>query len=422
MDKYSKPLKRVDEVAAWRLCMGCGACKWACPHGAVDLVNLLEIGLRPVIDESKCQECGQCVDICPGIHLEHKAPLEIVKNDLFSGWGPIIAMYKAYAVQSEVRFRASSGGVATALALYGIEKAGMAGVLHIRSDPGDPLRCIPTFSRTREEVLSAIGSRYAPAAPCQAFDLIKQADGPCLFIGKPCDVAALRKAQKMDTDLDARVGLAVSIFCAGTPAESGTKEILQAMNIAEEAKVQSFRYRGYGWPGEATAQLSDGGERGLSYEESWGGILSNHVSLRCRLCPDGTGEFADISCGDMWVDREHDKVGLSNILVRTVRGMQFWQGEDVRAYVTFETCDDRKLALSQPSLLRKKRQLWGRMLAMTTLRLPVPLYNGFCLRDEWRSLQILEKLRTLLGTLKRAIKRKWYRREKTFRRRHSNDH
>jgi coenzyme F420 hydrogenase subunit beta len=36
----------------------------------------------------------------------------------------------------------------------------------------------------------------------------------------------------------------------------------------------------------------------MSYADSWGGILSRHVQFRCKICPDGTGGFADVVCAD----------------------------------------------------------------------------------------------------------------------------
>jgi len=407
MRQNDRALNRVDQVAAWHLCIGCGACKWACPHGVVDLVNIPELGIRPTVNQDGCQACRRCVEVCPGVHLKHDQPPEDYVETLWPEWGPIRQMYRAYAAEEDIRFVTSSGGIATALALYGVERAGMDGVLHIRSAPENPLICIATFSRTREEVVQAIGSRYAPAALCQAFDLIKQARGPCMFIGKPCDVAALRKAQKIDVELDAKVGLTISIFCAGTPSQDGTQAILRGMGIQNTCQVQSFRYRGHGWPGEATAVLSSGEQRTMSYEDSWGNILSKHVSWRCRLCPDGTGEFADISCGDMWAERGDDSQGLSLVLIRNECGNRFWDAEKMEEYIRAHKCESDWLARSQPSLLNKKYQIWGRIKAMSLLGCPVPAYQGFAIRRLWMTeLSLKKKIKSVLGTIKRIVSRR----------------
>lgn len=47
----------------------------------------------------------------------------------------------------------------------------------------------------------------------------------------------------------------------------------------------------------------------MSYNESWGNILGKYLQKRCKICPDGIGEFADIVCADAW---HGDKSGYPN--------------------------------------------------------------------------------------------------------------
>lgn len=390
--------------------MGCGACKWACPNAAISLKNIVDTGIRPIIDENKCEQCSKCVEICPGIKLEHGHFPEDIDQALKQSWGPISALYEGYAGDEEIRFSGSSGGIATALALYAVEQAGYSGVLHIKADPDNPLQNIPTFSTCRDELEQTTGSRYAPASPCQAFEHIKQASGPCMFIGKPCDVAALRKAQKMDPKLDSNVGLAVSIFCAGTPSTAGTLAVLKAMGVEDESEVKSFNYRGNGWPGMAKAQLLHSDKTfELTYAETWGGILSKYGQLRCRLCPDPTGEFADISCGDPW----HREVtpgekGLSLVLVRTPQGMEYLLRAIETGFASLEDAGSEVLPKSQKSVLQRRRQLRGRLLIMKLFCIPVPGYKGFNLKNNWKQLTIKEKNKAILSTIKRILMRRWY--------------
>lgn len=409
MSIYDKKLDRADKIAAWRLCMGCGACKWACPNKAITLKDIIDRGICPFVDESKCEKCGSCAEVCPGISLEHKKfPKEVVE-ELKEGWGPILALHEAYAADESIRFAGSSGGAVTALSLYAIEKAGFAGILHIKVSADDPIRNVPTFSTSREELLQTTGSRYAPAAPCQAFDLIKNADGPCVFIGKPCDCAALRKACGMDKDLKKNVGLSVSIFCAGTPATAGTFAVLKEMGISNVSELESFRYRGNGWPGKVTLVEKNGKLHRMEYEQAWGKILSKYVQLRCRLCPDSTGEFADISCGDPWYrETKGNEIGTSLVLVRTDIGREFVDKALDSGIARLDIVAGSVLPDSQKSVYRRRQSLWGRMLAMKLLTIPVPNYKGFILFEEWKKLPMQEKLRSVFGTFKRGITRKWF--------------
>lgn len=412
-----KRLWRADKIAAWRLCMGCGACQWACPMMAISLYNIVDKGIRPIIDETLCKKCGKCVEVCPGIELTHgEFPKECIE-ELRSGWGPILQLQEGFAVDQEIRFKGSSGGAATAIALWALEKGGFAGVLHIKVDPNDPIRNVPTFSRTRADLMLAVGSRYAPAAPCQAFGQIKQAEGPCVFIGKPCDCAALCKACQMDAELAVKVGLIVSIFCAGTPTTAGTLAILKKLKIENPGDVASFRYRGHGWPGATIAEVREENsinkkkiefrQYSMSYAEAWGNILTKYGQLRCRLCPDKTGEFADISLGDPWYREIKEDPGRSLILIRSRTGEKIWNILQRQDYLKIKPAIWSQLPASQKSIYQGRCALWGRILMMKIWMIPCPALNGFNLRYNWKNLPLKQKIKTLLGTLRRIVRRNW---------------
>jgi len=315
---------------------------------------------------------------------------------------------EGYASDPDVRFRGSSGGIATALSLFCIEKLGMQGALHIGPDENDPLANAAVLSRERAELLERTGSRYAPAAPCSGLNLLNGDGSQYVFVGKPCDVVALRKWQETNPEAGRRVALAVSIFCAGTPSAQGTKKILEKLNVPLE-EVTAFRYRGCGWPGRTVAQTAENDkDHSMTYEQSWGGILSKHTQFRCRFCPDSTGELADISCGDPWYrQREPDDPGRSLVLVRTENGRRILQEAIQARYVDLEPANANTLPQSQGSLRKRRQQLWGRLLAMRLFRVPVPRYHGFSLWANWRSARASDKARSVFGTIRRILQRKW---------------
>jgi len=407
----TKKIQCVDQVAEWRLCAGCGACIAACANQAITLEDRLDQGMRPIVDSTKCQKCGSCVRVCPGIAISHQPFNDQTIPELRREWGPILEVWEGYATDSQIRYKGSSGGMATALALFCLEKQNASGVLHTGARPEAPLENVAVFSKSKAELLGRTGSRYSPAAPCEKLEWIQEARYPSVFIGKPCDVVALRKSQAVNPALCEKVGLAVSIFCAGTPSTNGTYKILSTLGVNPE-DVEEIRYRGCGWPGVTVVKIKGDNNqaRQMPYEESWGNILSNYGQFRCRICPDSTGELADISCGDPWYrEIKPDEQGLSLVLVRTERGREILQQAMKDGYVKVQSAAPESLPRSQKALLTRRRHLWGRLLMMKMMRVPVPRYMGFSLLRNWLRLSAGDKVRSLVGTLKRIIMRGWTR-------------
>jgi len=386
---------RVDQVVEWRLCVGCGACVPGCPNRAISLVDVPDQGIRPIVNSALCKSCGGCIEVCPGIEISQKSFNNQIIHELAQEWGPVMEVWEGYATDSQIRYNGSSGGVATALALFCLETEDIAGVLHIGVKPEASLKNVAVFSKSRAELLACTGSRYSPAAPCEKLEWIKQALSSCVFIGKPCDVVALRKSQAVDPELNEKVGLAISIFCAGTPASVGTQKLLSVLGVKPE-EVEELRYRGCGWPGVTSVKIKGNNEdvRQIKYEESWGDILSKYSQFRCRLCPDSTGEFADISCGDPWYrEIKQNEQGWSLVLVRTKHGREVLRKAIEAGYIKLDRVDPSTIPNSQQALLRRRRHLWGRLLVMEMMRVPVPRYRGFSLFRNWLRLSAIEKLR-----------------------------
>lgn len=399
-------LKNVEEIVSWRLCLGCGACAYACGRGKVRLADIIQDGIRPVV-ESGCDGCGDCVEVCPGLATSHGSWPSDALRGLRKGWGPVLDVWEGHAADPEIRFAGSSGGAATALALYCMERLGMHGALHSAAALDEPWRNRTVFSRTREDLLSRSGSRYSPASPCEGLGTIEEAPSPSVFIGKPCDVAALRKAGAKRPALKSNTGLALSIFCAGTPSTMGTIDLLKKFNISA-TELSTLRYRGMGWPGMWSAALKRGGEVKLKYIEAWG-FLQKYRPLRCYLCPDGTGEFADISCGDPWYRESGDREpGLSMVLARTGLGRKIISSAVEAGYLKLWKIDPALLGKSQANLLAKRSAIWGRLAAMRVFGIPVPRLSGFSLFRNWLGLPLGGKARSFAGTARRIIKRGYY--------------
>ena len=407
----SRSINTVADVALWRLCLGCGACASICPKRAIDLVDVPDEGIRPVIRNGDCGTCSDCLQVCPAFENDQTEACRRpnILGELLPGWGPVLEIWEGHATDPETRFKGSSGGTLTALASYCLERRAMHGVLHIGHDPKSAIRNRTTLSRTRAALLDRTGSRYAPASACDSLHLVEQAPKPCVFIGQPAEVVALRKAAQLRPALAQRLGLALSFFCAGSPATRGTLELLRKLGISQD-EVVDLRYRGNGWPGHFAVQTpGQSAPSRLTYKESWS-VLQKFRPYSIHLWPDDTGEAADISCGDPWYrEVKADEPGSSLVVVRTELGRDIVRGAITAGYMELTPAEPWKLEQSQRNLLDKRRAVWGRRLAFRLFGLPVTRLKGFPLFRLWLGLPFKDKLKSTLGTARRIVQRRYYR-------------
>ena len=406
-----RKVKSLRDVVDWGLCVGCGACAYYCRHGHVSLVNVLGEGIRPRFKTDHCADCVECLEICPGHRVDGDMVAGEQKKTPGSGQiGVALEIWVGSAADPEIRRRASSGGLLTALALYCLEREAMERVVHTAMDEDRPWLNRTVASVDREELMARSGSRYAPASPCDSLGAIEHGERPSVFIGKPCDAAAAMSARRLRPRLDERLGLVLSFFCAGTPATEATLRLLAEMGVRPEM-VERLQYRGDGWPGGfAVRQRGLPSPPPIPYERSWG-ALSRRRQGRCHLCPDGLGRLADISCGDAWHRHAGDgNPGLSLVLVRTERGRRILHGAMEAGYVRLERVGAREVLAAQANLLGRRPRIFGRMLGMKLLGIPTPRLEGFGLARDWLRLGPPEQARTVLGTIRRSIARGLWRR------------
>jgi len=410
----TRAIKTLQDVVDWGLCTGCGACFSACTERNVTLVNIQAVGIRPRFDSVSCAGCTKCLAICPGYSVDAHLATQNASQEGYQSeeFGSALEIWEGYATDPQLRYRGSSGGVLSALAIYCLEQEEMAFVLHTAMDDAKPWLNTTVQSRTRGEVMARAGSRYAPASPCEGLAAIEASERPCVFIGKPCDTAAASMLRLERPNLDLNLGLVLSFFCAGTPSTKGTLDLLQDFNV-DKASVTQLRYRGEGWPGPFKV-LHEHGEHTLSYEESWG-RLSHYRPLRCQLCPDGLGRVADISCGDAWESFDgKGNAGRSLVIVRTPRGREILRRAMAANYVQLTPASPEHVIAAQPNLLQKRRDLFGRLAALRLCMVPVPKFPGFSLFGAWLRLPFPRKVRTVVGTIKRILTRGLWRRQPLF--------
>ncbi len=393
----------VERVLRGQLCTGCGLC--ASVSGGAIVMDAASGYNRPVHKGPVDAEAERRIaGACPGVAVSPWAPAP----NMHPYWGPWLRTGVGWSADDDIRHRGSSGGAVTALAVHALTSGLVDRVVHVVADPANPTANLVTCSTTAAQVVDGAGSRYAASSPLAGIDALLSDGGAFAFVGKPCDVSALRRLARLDPRVDRHVPLALAFYCAGVPNQSGVRGILQAMDMAPE-EVAAFRYRGHGWPGNATAVARDGRTAEMTYNESWGGYLAKEVQFRCKICPDAVGGSADIACADAWYGDEagypsfEERDGRSLVMSRTARGEAFLGQAIAAGALAMEPLEVGEIDRMQPSQGLRKSLVKARTAAMAVMLQPTLDTRGTMVEAAARRVGLKVQLRNFLGTMRRIV-------------------
>lgn len=276
-------MKSIEEVYNNQLCCSCGFCEGACPTGAVQLKVDAYGFYKPVVTVSKCNDCGICINHCPGVQY-----FPIIHRPVDYAYG--------HSNNTELRFMSSSGGLATELMIYLVKNNYVDFVVVVKNREfiGEPEIII---TRDLDEIKSCATSKYCPVPLNRVITKLKEVNGSIAIIGLPCHIQALKSYSIKNKNLSYKIKYTFSLFCNHSPSFNATLYLFKNLNLNNPV---SIIYRGHGWPGYITIKSSDG-EIHLPYRKtaSMGfGLFFKHP--RCMLCNDPFGDKADISFGDAY--------------------------------------------------------------------------------------------------------------------------
>jgi coenzyme F420 hydrogenase subunit beta len=381
-----------------------------------------------------CSACGLCqgkgkakLDLVDGLlqptflsddksFFDKVCPISGSAYEIQPEWGNYISVMVGHSTDSEVRYNASSGGVITAIATYLLDKKLIDGVIHTGKDESKPWRTRTYCSTSIADINARCGSRYSQSMPlADIFDLTQEGK-KYIYIGKPCDVLALHNYFKVEPEFKKRFLCTISFFCAGAPSENAQMKLLGALNCKPE-DCADLRYRGNGWPGFATAVRKDGSDSHMTYDESWGKILGRDIRKSCKFCMNGTGEPADISCGDAWYSKEDGSPDFSEgdgrniIFTRSEAGDKILKEALKHGYVSAldYSSEIDKFKNIQKFQYERKATMLEKCLALKVMFRTAPSYSYKSLTEvagKAKDISVKRKLVIFLGTIKRIAKGK----------------
>ncbi len=366
------PADRLHAIVEQGLCTGCGICQSVAGSEVVRVQKVVNGYERPVVvGDLDHATVDRIYEVCPGTRVEG-LPDRLVDDATHVDpvWGPWRRIVRAWAADPVVRHEGSTGGVLTALAIYLLESGRVDLVLHARPSTTEPTFGESHLSATPADVMAGVGARYGPTAPLVGVDEVLGMGRPFAFIGKPCDVAALRNLARLDQRVDRLVPYMLTPVCGGYMPPAATAAFLERMGI-DPSEVTGLRYRGRGCPGPTRIETADGSTE-AHYLDFWGEDESMWMlPWRCKVCPDGIGEAADLAAADTWPggsptrEGSGDDPGTNAVLARSAAGLELLEAAERDGALVIErdaTIDE--MSDYQPHQVRKKHAVASRYLGM----------------------------------------------------------
>lgn len=352
---------KIKYIIQENVCSGCGTCAGICPKEAIEM-RINERGFYiPKIDDVACNNCNICSKVCPQINKEENFnklnKFVFGKIPVDNLLGNYINCYVGYSTDEKLRFESSSGGMVTQILISALEERIIDGALVTRMKKDNPLIPEPFIARTKEEIISAMGSKYCPVPLNVMIKEILYSKNSEKFavVGLPCHITGIRKAEMLIPKLQ-KIVLYFGIFCSGTKSFLGTEFILNIKNIKKE-NVRNIKYRGKGWPGymqvehlKGTMYLADLSP--LYYGGTFSKLFTNNS---CRYCNDFTTELSDISFGDAWGIEKYDTKGTSLLISRSEIGEKLIKKLSFANKIKVENIERHIVLQSQSLIYSKKR-------------------------------------------------------------------
>ena len=312
-DKYALYDRKAD-------CCGCEACANVCPKGIIEMSADEEGFYYPrITDPKSCVECNACRKVCP---VSHADEISSSFTKAYAGW----------AKKEEDIVASASGGFAASLTDAFLKEGGIVYGAAYTSDYASA-EYIRVSSEEEAERLKT--SKYFQARKNNVFRQIREdlKTKRVLFTGLPCDIYALKRFIKDDSNL-----YTLSVICHGPTTEKIHQQYCALLEKKLGSPITSFsaRYKKNGnWKPYFIRAV---GQNGKEIQEQFNRTDYNTAFLyfkrpSCGDCRFKNTHFAaDILVGDYHAaakgNANWNSHGVSSILPLTEKGIKLLHDTD----------------------------------------------------------------------------------------------
>lgn len=223
-------------------CCGCTACVNSCAKGAITMHRNDEGFMMPVVDETKCVDCGLCDKACPHLNTSEDRSnfsLESFKDK---------KAYLYYSNKEERKDSASGGFVYDAMKAV-VDNGGLAcGCVW-----NETLKAIHIVSDKHEDLLRMQSSKYVQSDMQGCYKQIKAAlksGRKIAFCGTPCQTAGL-KQYLGKSDMSGLIS--ICLICHGVASPGVWDRWVSVMEKKHNGKLVYVNMRDKSYKGYSTS-------------------------------------------------------------------------------------------------------------------------------------------------------------------------
>ena len=296
--------KSINKIVYNELCSGCATCYSICPKEAIKINHSF-----PYISVTdQCIDCGLCSKVCPSVNSTYNSG-----SDFDNRLGKYITCISGYSCSSSERLNGASGGMVTALLHYLLDSKQIDKVAIVsQTNENADIQIISNSS----DLVKSQKSKYLPIPINQVLKSIHEGKDTYAFVGTPCQIQGLYNLMNLWPDLKKKIVIKIGIFCGYALKDSSINVIKNYLNIDKE----NWKFRGWRngeYPGYVQFEERNTNIKSLCIYNVYDLVVPSYSLKRCRMCPDGLNEMADIAFGD-WHDAYDDNLNMG--IVRTSVG------------------------------------------------------------------------------------------------------
>lgn len=264
-----------------------------------------------------------------------------------------IKYYIGHAIDADTRFKASSGGIGTAITKYLLSQPEYETSITFFFD-SEKSMYVPKIIYSSEEI-NVCGSVYHDIdIPRFLRDNIGRIKGGVVVTCAPCHVALVRQLLTRKNHLC----FIISYCCSGQTTIEGTWKYYDLLGIRKE-KVVNMQYRGNGWPSGIQIWLKDGRKICKeNYTEPWTTLHRSklYTPKRCFFCKRDTGRNADVALADPWLKHylDEDQIGNTMFIPFTQKGKAILEQMSKENLIAYSLSSYDEYSIAQAPNIRKE--------------------------------------------------------------------